>query len=291
MMKSQYNIEADEYLHIFFEEDRYLEERAQFHDSMEFIFMTSGKAIAHIEDKCEEIVPGDIFFVDSYSTHFYEMIGQISAIVLVLSREHTERFRQLYSDYTLSPFLKNKEKNIAIIDFVKKWMEKENRTTLYNRGCTDILFSLLIEAYPLIKKQDFKGDTVLKDLLMFIHLHYQESITLNSIAHDLGYISGGSLGSEGGSTAFSSSNEMRTTLKDTLFIHCTIIDEGNNAATLTIEFTNLATGATFSATRNVTFSGFTGNPQSWGLDATNAYRNKFGISNPVRCAVTLRSVF
>ena len=187
MMKSQYNIEADEYLHIFFEEDRYLEERAQFHDSMEFIFMTSGKAIAHIEDKCEEIVPGDIFFVDSYSTHFYEMIGQISAIVLVLSREHTERFRQLYSDYTLSPFLKNKEKNIAIIDFVKKWMEKENRTTLYNRGCTDILFSLLIEAYPLIKKQDFKGDTVLKDLLMFIHLHYQESITLNSIAHDLGY--------------------------------------------------------------------------------------------------------
>ena len=106
-----------------------------------------------------------------------------------------------------------------------------------------------------------------------------------------GYISGGSLGGEGGSTAFSSSNEMRTTLKDTLFIHCTIIDEGNNAATLTIEFTNLATGATFSATRNVTFSGFTGNPQSWGLDATNAYRNKFGISNPVRCAVTLRSVF
>lgn len=186
-MKSQYNIEADEHMHIFFEEDLYLEERPQFHDSIELIFMTSGKAIAHIEEEKEEIVPGDIFFVDSYSTHFYEMIGKISAIVLVLSREHTERFYQLYSGLTFNPFLKNKEKNKEIISFVKEWMNKENKTTLYNYGCTDILFSKLVEAYPLIKKQDSKADTALKEFLMYIHLHYQEDISLNSMAHDLGY--------------------------------------------------------------------------------------------------------
>lgn len=186
-MKSQYNIEADEHLHIFFEEDTYLEERPQFHDSIEFIFMTSGKAIAHIEDKSSVITPGDIFFVDSYCTHFYEMIGKISAIVLVLSREHTERFRQLYADLTFAPFLKDKEKNKPIIDFVRQWMKKENRTSLFNRGCTDLLFSLLMEAYPLIKKQDSKGNAVLKELLKYIHLHYQGNITLISMAHDLGY--------------------------------------------------------------------------------------------------------
>ena len=186
-MKSQYNIEADEHLHIFFEEDEYLEERPQFHDSIELIFMTSGKAIAHIENHKEEIVPGDIFFVDSYSTHFYEMVGAISAIVLVLSREHTERFYHLYNGLTFNPFLKDKKKNKKIISFVKAWMNKENRTTLYNYGSTDILFSLLVESYPLIKKQDSKGDTVLKDFLMYIHQHYQEDITLNSMAHDLGY--------------------------------------------------------------------------------------------------------
>ena len=182
-MKSQYSIDADEHLHLFFEEDRYLEERPQFHDSIELIFMTSGKAIAHIENHQEEIVPGDIFFVDSYSTHFYEMIGEISAIVLVLSREHTERFYRLYNGLTFNPYLKNKE----IISFVKAWMNKENRTTLYNYGCTDILFSMLVERYPLIKKQDSKADTAIKEFLMYIHQHYQEDITLNSMAHNLGY--------------------------------------------------------------------------------------------------------
>ena len=186
-MKSQYSIDADEHLHLFFEEDRYLEERPQFHDSIELIFMTSGKAIAHIENHQEEIVPGDIFFVDSYSTHFYEMIGDITAIVLVLSREHTERFYRLYNGLTFNPYLKNKEKNKEIISFVKAWMNKENRTTLYNYGCTDILFSMLVERYPLIKKQDSKADTAIKEFLMYIHQHYQEDITLNSMAHDLGY--------------------------------------------------------------------------------------------------------
>ena len=66
-------------------------------------------------------------------------------------------------------------------------MNKENRTTLYNYGCTDILFSMLVERYPLIKKQDSKADTAIKEFLMYIHQHYQEDITLNSMAHDLGY--------------------------------------------------------------------------------------------------------
>lgn len=186
-MTAQYDIAADEHYHIFFEEDSYLEERPQFHDSIEFIFMTKGKAIAHAEEKKNIIEPGDIFFVDSYTVHHYEMIGEIKAIVLVLSREHTERFRSLYTGMTFNSFLLNKEKNEPIIDYVKKWMYKENKTILFNQGCTNVLLSMLIEAYPLIKKQESKDKLVLKELLKYIHSNFQKDISLSSMAHELGY--------------------------------------------------------------------------------------------------------
>ena len=186
-MKPQYNIEADETLHIFFEEDLYLEERPQFHDSIEFIFMTDGKVIAHLEEKQQEIVPGDIFFVESYETHHYEMQGNIKAIVLVLSREYIHDFRNLYKGLTFDTFLKDHKKNEKIIKFVIDWMNQENKTRLYNQGCVNILFSLLLDAYPLIKRHDYRGDVFLKEILRYIHLHYLEDITLSSMAHDLGF--------------------------------------------------------------------------------------------------------
>lgn len=186
-MISEYNIDADEHYHIFFEEDAYLEECPQFHDSIEFIFMTEGKAIAHLENKKSLIEPGDIFFVESYSTHYYEMLGKIKAIVLVLSREHTERFRHWYSSQTFNPFLKNREKNKEIIEFVKNWMNKENKTLLYNQGCTDILFSLLIDKYPLVKKKHQNSDLALKEMLKYIHKNFQKNISLSTMAHELGY--------------------------------------------------------------------------------------------------------
>ena len=186
-IKPSYNIEADENLHIFFEEDLYLEERPQFHDSIEFIFMTDGQAIAHLEDKVEEIVPGDIFFVESYETHYYEMKGDIKAIVLVLSREYIHDFRNIYKGLTFSTFLKDHKKNRKIIEFVYQWMNKPNKSRIYNQGCVNILFSYLLDAYPLIKRHDYNGDVFLKEILRYIHLHYLEDITLSSMAHDLGF--------------------------------------------------------------------------------------------------------
>lgn len=186
-MKTQYNIEADEYLHIFFEEDFYLEERPQFHDSIELIFMTKGSAKAHLEDKCEIINPGDIFFVESYETHYYEMLGQIKAIVLVLSREYLDHFRQIYKGLTFQTYLKDKNKNAPIFEFVREWMGHENKSRLFNHGKADILFTMLLDSYPLIKRHEYVGDVFLKELLRYVHLHYLEDISLASMAHDLGF--------------------------------------------------------------------------------------------------------
>ena len=100
-----------------------------------------------------------------------------------------------------------------------------------------------------------------------------------------GYISGGSLGSAGAEGTSFSTSGFRGTLQQTLLVHISLVDNGSNSATITVEFTNLVTDAVYSTSRNVTFS------VDWGLGASYVNRNKFGISNCINCNTTIRSVF
>ncbi len=184
---SHYYFDADTASSMYFKEDPVLDKEPHFHDSVEFIFIKKGEILCHSEDKSQILTEGDIFFSESYETHFYEVQGDITAIVLVLSREYTQVFRQLYPDTTFSTYLTNKEANKEIFDLINKWIVKENKTQIGNYGEVNLLLSLLVEKYKMIPRTQNEGGMLEKELLRYIHLHFLEDFTVISMAHNLGY--------------------------------------------------------------------------------------------------------
>lgn len=189
MIKSQYyNFKADESMQIYFQEDPRLQEFSEFHDSLEIIMITQGEAEAYIGETCSVISEGDIFFVDSYESHKYKQLSEsLKAYVIVVSREYTRAFRELYPDCSFPAYMTDKAKNKEIYDFVKTWLNGVNKSYLYNIGCTSVLFSLLAEHYHPQKKKEPNSDILIKDLIKYIHTHFLEDVTLKDIAHHFGY--------------------------------------------------------------------------------------------------------
>ena len=188
MKHSIYYYDADIASTIYLKEDPILDTFPHFHDSVEFIFIKKGAAICHLENKKKLLEVGDIFFAESYETHYYETTDDdFSAIVLVVSREYLQIFRSLYPGMSFETFLTDKEKNKDIFKLMDDWLSRGTDVQLLDHTFMNALFAFLFDRYPLIEIDENKGDVLLKDLLRYIHLHYLEDITVISMAHDLGY--------------------------------------------------------------------------------------------------------
>ena len=188
MKQSCYYYDADISSTRYLKEDPILDTFPHFHDSVEFIFIKKGSAICHLENKKKLLEVGDIFFAESYETHYYETTNDdFSAIVLVVSREYLQTFRTLYPGLSFETFLTDKEKNKEIFQIMEDWLKRGTNLQILNYTCVSALFTTLVERYPLIERDFNQGDVLLKDLLRYIHLHYLEDITVISMAHELGY--------------------------------------------------------------------------------------------------------
>lgn len=184
-----YSGETDRAKYIYLKKDNLLQPIGEFHDSIEIIFMLEGKADGYLYDRAYLLEPGDIFFVDSYEGHCYKPLTEkLQAYVLVLSREYLQNFRELYPDQTFMTYMSDKKINEKIFRLVAAWYEETNKMHIKDLGYANILFSYLLENYALTKRTE-KNDKeeFIKVLLLYLHEHYLEDITLNSVSKDLGY--------------------------------------------------------------------------------------------------------
>ena len=188
MKQGVYYLEADAFSKIYLKLDPDLDRNPHFHDAIELLFFKEGEVLCCCEDQSEVLHPGDIFFCDSYETHYYDILSEhVLAYVLVVSREYTEIFRKLYGDLTFNNFLTNKEMNKKVFDVVDSWLKEGSNSQIANHAYINKILSLLINTYPMINRRSRNNDMLSKELLKYIHLHYLEDITIISIAHDLGY--------------------------------------------------------------------------------------------------------
>lgn len=180
--------EADNKHSIYFKKDAALSLDPHFHDSIELIFMISGSTNAHLYSECKRLESGMIFFADSYECHYYtEQSKDILAYVLVLSREYTNALRSTYPGFTFETFMLDTKKNERIFKVLESWFSTEHKTLLLNNGYANVLFSEMMDLYPLRKKSaKDDGQELLKECLSYIHNHFTEDITLKDIARNFG---------------------------------------------------------------------------------------------------------
>ncbi len=184
-----YSGETDKAKYIYLKKDWLLQPDGEFHDSVEIIFMLEGEAEAFLNSKSNLLSKGDIFFVDSYEGHWYKCLtDSVLAFVLVLSREYLQNFYELYEGQTFMTHMGDKEKNERIFKLIENWYEEKEKTHIKDLGYANLLFSYFIESYPLTKRgHKRQRDEFIVQLLLYIHEHYLENVSLNRIAKDLGY--------------------------------------------------------------------------------------------------------
>ncbi len=184
-----YSGETDKAKYIYLKKDDILQPVGEFHDSVEMIFMLEGRAESHLNNKTYELNPGDVFFVDSYEGHWYRRkTPTVLAYVLVLSREYLRDFYDLYDGQTFLSYMSGNAINQKIFALIEEWYRESEKTHIKDLGYANVLFSYFIEGYALVKREQ-KNDRedLIKLLLLYLHEHYLENITLATVAKDLGY--------------------------------------------------------------------------------------------------------
>lgn len=189
MSKKQiYHKEADELKQIYFKEDNEFADQHQFHESLEFIFVTKGSLKAVVDDRTWVVPENCIIFVDEYKDHRYEKIEEDTlGIVLVIHSFYLNVFRELEPGKIFQTYMSDIEKNKGIIAFVRRWLAEKNRDVYTDFAYANMLFSLLKNNYPLIEAKQVLFNELLKKMLNFIHSRYSEKITLQIFARSAGY--------------------------------------------------------------------------------------------------------
>lgn len=188
MKYGYYLRDADESRQIYLSEDIYMSENAEFHDSIEFIFVLEGEILANIGEESKVLTSGMICFANSYENHYYKPLTEkTNAYVLVLSREYTREFNELYKDMFFETFMTNVDENGEIFSLMRYWVNLEKKSYLRDIAFTNLLFALLIDKYGLIGRKPKSVEAALKRILLYIHEHYLEKITVKTMAKSIGY--------------------------------------------------------------------------------------------------------
>ncbi len=186
--KGIYFAEADLIQAIYLKEEPVLSAVGHFHDGLELVAVLQGEIEAFHMGSGERIKKGELFFVDSFECHHYTKItDSIKAIVIVLSNDYTNVFREMYGEKTLPRCMRDVEKNVAIVELLTQWLAEPKKDFMLNSGYANLLFFRLIEAYSVQEQTGAKDKTAVVKLLKYIGEHYLEDISLTSVAKAMGY--------------------------------------------------------------------------------------------------------
>ncbi len=186
--KGFYLPEADIARQIYIKEDPELASIGHFHEGIELVAILQGEVECYHLMRKETLKEGQIFFADSFVCHHYKpLTEEIKAIVIVLSSEYTNVFRELYKDNSFPCYMKDVEKNKTIINVMRQWLNEPDKNFMLNTGYCNILFSKIVENYDLEKKEERKDKNISVKLLKYINDHYTEDISLASVAREIGY--------------------------------------------------------------------------------------------------------
>ena len=186
--KGVYLPDADVARQIYIKEDPVLASVGHFHEGIELVAIVEGEVEAcHLTHR-ERLCAGEMFFADSFECHYYRpLTSEIKAIVIVLSSEYTNVFRELYRGKTFPCFMKEREKNLALISLMRQWLNEKEKTYMLNVGYCNLLLSKITEKYSLERREEKKDKNVSIKLLKYINDHYTEDISMTTVAKDIGY--------------------------------------------------------------------------------------------------------
>ncbi|MBQ8383127.1 MAG: helix-turn-helix transcriptional regulator [Clostridia bacterium] len=156
-----------------------------FHRDFELIYMVQGDLKITVQGKTFVAGEGQMALILSNLIHSYESVGETRVIVHVFSKDHIPGFAKLVADKdVLTPVF---DCDGQVKDFYLGYcIQKKKRTTLAMKA---VLYAVCNEFYEKSTLLPAKKDNteLIHRMLSYITEHYQEEISLEKMAQELGY--------------------------------------------------------------------------------------------------------
>lgn len=155
-----------------------------FHRNLEFILCLKGEVFVSVSGKSTVLLPGQAALVLSNQIHSFEVSGESKIWVAVFGEDYVPKFCSMIkgkqgetSFFTLSE---------PILDMVKKCLIDTEGGLLLRKGCFYAICDEYLKRIPLVQvKKD--NDFIVGQMLDTIALHYNENISLKTLAEEFGY--------------------------------------------------------------------------------------------------------
>jgi len=174
---------------IFAEHQQSFYGRLHFHRAIEIGYIISGQSEYIVEDEKISATANDIVFTHSYCSHCTKDTRENDKYVIAVSENFSNDIKNLFREVTLPVYLDDKEFNKTLLPHFEILACKgKQMPPILAKGYANVIFGSLSEHYEKVPlKPKNKNISVIAETLKFIDEHYNEQITLQSIADAFGY--------------------------------------------------------------------------------------------------------
>lgn len=159
-----------------------------FHRCIEMLYITRGKAEGVVDGRNIFAEKDDIVFARKCAVHSYLPCPHYGKLVLIVKEAYEDDFAPYLETGTLPPLMSDKAFNRTLFsDFLRLYRVRESESFLVKKGLINIIFGKLFSHYPREKATPSPNLSTIVSVLGYIDDHFEEQITLDSIAAEFGY--------------------------------------------------------------------------------------------------------
>lgn len=164
-----------------------------FHSQIEICYVTEGEVEAMVNNHVKRLKPGEMSVALAYDPHRYLSVGDVRFTVLILPPDICREFEAVLDGKTLSnPFITEGEAAERIGACIREIRANRKRTKkddlLLIKGYLYTILGLIARNVTLENGTAPRAESdLISRILLYIHKHYTEDISLSSISAHFGY--------------------------------------------------------------------------------------------------------
>ncbi len=162
-----------------------------FHGTIEILIVTNGKYKICIDNVDYIAQNNAVVIADSFSIHYVEKMDEEekTSTLMMIPISYLFDYNTLKDGKALKTNIIERPEAVEDILTLSKLIRKNMGNETVKQRYVNVLLSIILAEVGLVKAPQQSNVTMIKDVLLYIELHFRENITLESISHHFGYSS------------------------------------------------------------------------------------------------------
>ena len=158
-----------------------------FHSQIEICYVTDGEIDALVNDHLKRLKKGEVSVALHYDTHLYTPVGDARFSVLILPPEICRDFTASVGGRTIrNPFITEGEAAEKIGACFRE-IRAHEKDMLITKGNLYLILGVIAQNVSFEEGAPYVGSDLISKILLYIHEHFREEISLSSVAAHFGY--------------------------------------------------------------------------------------------------------